>query len=67
MINTRIIEKKWQKRWEEEGAFTAKNNSDKNNSWYDYSSQKWANAVVVSNNKYNKNIMLSTNDIIYDK
>ena len=29
MINTRVIEKKWQKRWEEEGAFTAKNNSDK--------------------------------------
>ena len=26
MINTRVIEKKWQKRWEEEGAFTAKNN-----------------------------------------
>ena len=29
MINTRVIEKKWQKRWEEEGVFTAKNNSDK--------------------------------------
>ena len=29
MINTRVIEKKWQKRWEEEGVFTAKNNRDK--------------------------------------
>lgn len=29
MINTRVVEKKWQKRWEEEGVFTAKNNSDK--------------------------------------
>lgn len=29
MINIRVIEKKWQKRWEEEGVFTAKNNSDK--------------------------------------
>ena len=27
-------------------------NSDKNNLWYDYGSGKWANAVVVKNNKY---------------
>ena len=29
MINTGKIEKKWQERWEKEGVFTAKENSDK--------------------------------------
>ena len=30
-----------------------KNNSDKNNIWYDYNNQKWANAVIVTDsNKY---------------
>lgn len=41
-----------------------KNNSDENNMWYDYGSQKWANAVVVSNNKYNKVGMSISNDDI---
>ena len=40
-------------------------NSDKNNSWYDYSSQKWANAVVVNNNIYKSaGMMIDKNDIL---
>lgn len=30
-----------------------KNNSDKHNVWYDYANGKWANAMVVSDSKYN--------------
>ena len=29
-------------------------NNDKDNLWYDYGNAKWANAVVVRNNRYNK-------------
>lgn len=29
-------------------------NSDKDNLWYNYGNQKWANAVIVSDNKYSK-------------
>lgn len=44
-----------------------KNNSDKNNLWYDYNNQKWANAVIVKNNenKYqNANVVVDNNDIL---
>lgn len=37
-----------------EWVFADETNGDKNNLWYDYSNQKWANAVVVlDSNKYN--------------
>lgn len=42
-----------------------KDNKDKNNLWYSYSDKKWANAVVVKNNKYNNTGMLvDKNDIL---
>lgn len=42
-----------------------KNNSDKDNLWYDYSSQKWANAVIVNNNKYNSvGMTINKDDIL---
>lgn len=40
-----------------------KKNTDKDNYWYDYSSQKWANAVVVKNSeKYNDVGKIINND-----
>jgi len=41
------------------------NNSDSNNLWYDYNNQKWANALVVSNNKYTDlGMVIDNNDIL---
>lgn len=42
-----------------------RNNSNKDNLWYDYDNQKWANAVVVSNNKYNNlGMVIDKNDVL---
>ena len=45
----------------------AKENNDKNNQWYDYNHQKWANAIVVKNNydKYqNVGEKININDVL---
>jgi len=49
-----------------DGAFVVADdtNSDKNNLWYDYGSGKWANAVVVKNNKYTVGQKINDDDVL---